>query len=158
MSFSLISLSSSSPLTSKSPPLVYVSELSSPSSNATTRSSALSNPSLFIRGPTHSHHRSTWSFPINSNSNLSSMFTGRDACVDPSTRCASANDDLGVSDSDDDELHQHPQCHHNEPSSPLPDRWHVLGLGQAMVLHRHLFFLFPFSVSFNYNLYFVPLF
>ncbi|KAL8471131.1 hypothetical protein ACS0TY_028098 [Phlomoides rotata] len=135
MSFSLISLSSS--LTSNSILLTKsVSELSSPSSNA--RTYYCNNPSLFIRAPAHSHHRSTRSLPINSNSNFSSMSSGRDACytdgwVDPSTRSASANDDLGVSDSDDDEVRQEPECHDNGPSSPLPDRWHVLGLGQAMV-------------------------
>ncbi|KAL0299832.1 UNVERIFIED_CONTAM: hypothetical protein Scaly_2903800 [Sesamum calycinum] len=46
----------------------------------------------------------------------------------PST--SATDDDLGVSDSDDDDA---PQDHHTDSSSSLPDRWHVLGLGQAMV-------------------------
>ncbi|CAA0816221.1 pfkB-like carbohydrate kinase family protein [Striga hermonthica] len=43
-------------------------------------------------------------------------------------------DELGVSDSDDDdEAHQEHVKNDTQSSSSLPDRWHVLGLGQAMV-------------------------
>lgn len=56
-----------------------------------------------------------------------------DGLVDTSRR-ASATDDLGVSDSDDDESHQDQESNDNESPPSLPERWHVLGLGQAMVL------------------------
>lgn len=52
-----------------------------------------------------------------------------DALVDNS-RCGSEAGDLGVSDSDDDEA---PLVHAHQSPDNLPDRWHVLGLGQAMV-------------------------
>lgn len=42
-----------------------------------------------------------------------------------------SSDELGVCDSDDDESHQDQEI--DAPAS-LPERWHVLGLGQAMVI------------------------
>lgn len=54
-----------------------------------------------------------------------------DALVDNS-RCGSEAGDLGVSDSDDDEAP--PLVHAHQSPDNLPDRWHVLGLGQAMVI------------------------
>ncbi|KAI3474989.1 hypothetical protein Pfo_030300 [Paulownia fortunei] len=149
MSFSLISLSSSSPasnsiLLRKFPPIISISEISSPSSTLKTYhygslTTITLNSSLFNRTTIHSH-RPTCSLPINSNSNsnsnCSSMSSGSDASytdglVDGS-RCGSATDELEVSDSDDDEAHQE-QENDKESSASLPDRWHVLGLGQAMV-------------------------
>lgn len=150
MSFSLISLSSSSlssygysfPLR-KFPPLISLSELSSPPSTLYTFSppsstASILNSSIFNR-PTIRPLHPTCFLPIYSYSNFSSMSSGSDATpahalVDDSSPSTSATDELGVSDSDDDEA---PQCHPNddkESSSSLPERWHVLGLGQAMVI------------------------
>ncbi|KAG6392843.1 hypothetical protein SASPL_147071 [Salvia splendens] len=100
------------------PPFFSLSEFSSPSP-------ALNSFPLFNRTPI----RSPASLPLLSNSNFSSssapssMSSGSDA---GSTVDDCEAGDLGVSDSDDDESPS--PLPHN-----LPDTWHVLGLGQAMV-------------------------
>ncbi|XP_051132670.1 uncharacterized protein LOC127252520 [Andrographis paniculata] len=52
-----------------------------------------------------------------------------------STRCNSSagNDELGEFDSDEDEVHLEVGNDNKESSPTMQDRWHVLGLGQAMV-------------------------
>lgn len=65
---------------------------------------------------------------------FSSMSSGTDANSSiHASRCGSAPGDLEVSDSDEDESHQDHAYDDKDSSSSLPDRWHVLGLGQAMV-------------------------
>ncbi|KAH6776801.1 pfkB-like carbohydrate kinase family protein [Perilla frutescens var. frutescens] len=86
------------------------------------------------------HGLPSWSLPIISNSNFSSssssMTSGSDAssadALVDNSRCGSEAGDLGVSDSDDDEA-EAPHAQVNHAPDNLPDRWHVLGLGQAMV-------------------------
>ncbi|KAL8043678.1 hypothetical protein ABFX02_08G000600 [Erythranthe guttata] len=136
MSFSLVSLSSSSSPASNSFSLRKIppfSDIFSPSSTFSFGSSTL-NSSIFNR--THIlSHRLTCCLPFNSNSNFSSMSsdsdgTYADGLVD-STPSSSSTDELAVSDSDDeDEPHPH---HDNESPASSPQGWHVLGLGQAMV-------------------------
>ncbi|XP_047981407.1 uncharacterized sugar kinase slr0537-like [Salvia hispanica] len=101
------------------PPLSFrtffsLSEFSSPSP-------ALNSFPLFNRTSIPSQSHASFTFLSNSyfssSSSPSSMSTGSHC------RCASEAGDLGLSDSDDDD-----ESPHN-----LPDTWHVLGLGQAMV-------------------------
>ncbi|KAK6155281.1 hypothetical protein DH2020_009529 [Rehmannia glutinosa] len=136
MSFCLISLSSSSPASNSTPLRKFppISELSSPSSTLKAycygSSTALNlNFSLFNRTTIHSH-RPTCFLPFNSNSSFSSMSSGSDANY---TDGLVDSSELGVSDSDDDEAHQEHENDDMEPSASVPERWHVLGLGQAMV-------------------------
>ncbi|GER53308.1 pfkB-like carbohydrate kinase family protein [Striga asiatica] len=138
MSFSLISVSSnsSSPFVRKLP----ISESSSSSSAyPCSHFCCHASSTNFKRTPLHSH-LSTAFVPINSISNSSSMYSGTDAdptaadysSADSDSLSAIEADELGVSDSDDDEAHQEHEKNETQSSS-LPDRWHVLGLGQAMV-------------------------
>ncbi|PIN23524.1 putative pfkB family carbohydrate kinase [Handroanthus impetiginosus] len=143
MSFSLISLPLSSPfpnsiLLRKFPPIISIPELSSPSSSYYASSTtATLYSSLFIRTTIHSR-RPTCSLLTHSNSTFSSMSSGTDASYtddgsSDSSCCSSATGELGISDSDDDETPQERENDENESSASFPERWHILGLGQAMV-------------------------
>ncbi|GFP84918.1 uncharacterized sugar kinase slr0537 [Phtheirospermum japonicum] len=134
MSFSLISLSSAS----SSIPLrkFAISELSSPSPTPPKKAQTCYS-SVFNR----ISHLPTSYLPINPNSDFASMSSGTNASYSTADNSAggspsaSATDDFGVSDSDDEEddneLHQNHDI--DSSSSSAADTWHVLGLGQAMV-------------------------
>ncbi|CAA0808646.1 pfkB-like carbohydrate kinase family protein [Striga hermonthica] len=134
MSFSLISIASnsSSPLVRKLP---IVSEFySSFSAYPFEYYFHYHSSSTNFRSTTIHSHLSTSFRPVNSISNSSSSAEDY-SLVDISSPSASAADDeLGVSDSDDEKAHQEHEIQTTcSYSSSLPDRWHVLGLGQAMV-------------------------
>ncbi|KAL1564299.1 hypothetical protein AAHA92_06657 [Salvia divinorum] len=118
-----MALSLPSPPITKLPPFISLSQLSSPSP-------ASNSFPLFNRTPIRPP---TWSLPILSKSNFSSssspssMSSGSDASSTDDCRRDSEAGDLGVSDFDD-----HDTLAHQLPLN-IPDTWHVLGLGQAMV-------------------------
>ncbi|KAG8381684.1 hypothetical protein BUALT_Bualt06G0147100 [Buddleja alternifolia] len=141
MSFSLISLSSTSSISI--PQRKFPSQFHSQSSSSSS-SSALNtyyyastnlNSSLF----NSTTIRPISLLPINSYSFFSSMSNGTNASsTDDSaeicTSTSSATDELGESDSDDDDANQEQETEEDAQSpAALPERWHVLGLGQAMV-------------------------
>ncbi|XP_075503229.1 LOW QUALITY PROTEIN: uncharacterized protein LOC142540753 [Primulina tabacum] len=112
MSLSLISLSS-------------VSMLLSPSITPLTTC----NYPLLNRKCIRSHFSSSFRFQPNSISHFSSMPNNGDEFVGN----RNDSDGLGESSTDNDEGAHHRRELCRESSAPLPERWHVLGLGQAMV-------------------------
>ncbi|KAG8381679.1 hypothetical protein BUALT_Bualt06G0146600 [Buddleja alternifolia] len=136
MSFSLISLSSTSSISI--PQRKFPSQFHSQSSatlNTYYYASTNLNSSLF----NSTTIRPISLLPVNSYSCFSSMSNATNASsTDDSaeicTSTSSATDELGESDSDDDDANQEQETEEDAQSpAALPERWHVLGLGQAMV-------------------------
>lgn len=116
-----------------SPPLSGVSIPYSPPPPHTTRPIPIPLPLPFPRHLSfYSHFPSSYSSSMSIPTSSRSSSPHRPLCASlhlSSSSTASDDDD----DDDDDDHHHHHHLLHVNSNHPLPDRWDVLGLGQAMV-------------------------